>query len=108
VPCQHLLGNSCQNCGIYATRPPVCRDYACMWLAGHGSEDDRPDRCGVMVDSMTPVSNALRGVPLRAGAQDTVRGQLAVERISRSDGRPVMVCEYPETRLLRVVGRGAE
>lgn len=38
------------GCFIYANRPDECRSYACLWLKGHGREEMRPDRCGVIFD----------------------------------------------------------
>ena len=47
-PCDHLVPG---GCGIYADRPPVCRDWLCTWrcdgwLGAH--QEYRPDRLGVM------------------------------------------------------------
>lgn len=36
------------GCSIYADRPEVCRDFACLWLSGSGPEALRPDRSKVM------------------------------------------------------------
>lgn len=47
VPCEHL----CEaGCGIYAdpNKPAICTDYACNWLRGDGSHDQRPDRMGAL------------------------------------------------------------
>ena len=41
------------GCGIHATRPPICRAYACLWLAGGLDESDRPDRLGAVLDVAT-------------------------------------------------------
>ncbi|MGE3805440.1 MAG: hypothetical protein AB7K24_12265 [Gemmataceae bacterium] len=39
------------GCGIYETRPEVCRDYRCLWLAGYlPLEDCRPSELGIMFD----------------------------------------------------------
>ena len=109
TPCANLVSplKECENCTIYAERPKVCREYSCMWVVGHGDDEDRPDRCDVLVDSMIPAANALRGVPLSKDAQDTDRGSAALKRISRSADTPVLVPEFGETRLLCVVGRGS-
>lgn len=43
--CKH-----CENgCTIYATRPAVCREFECAYLAGSWRSELRPDRCGVMI-----------------------------------------------------------
>jgi hypothetical protein len=44
--CRHLAGG---GCGVYRDRPFVCRHYTCAWLAGHGTEADRPDRSGLLL-----------------------------------------------------------
>ena len=38
-----------QGCGIYDSRPGVCRDYRCVWLdTGFLAEECRPDQLKVM------------------------------------------------------------
>ena len=45
--CSHHTGS---GCGIYATRPKVCREFLCGWLLFPELGDDwRPDRSGVIV-----------------------------------------------------------
>jgi hypothetical protein len=46
-PCRHLCAS---GCGVYGTpaRPRLCHDYACNWLRGHGSVEQRPDRMGAL------------------------------------------------------------
>jgi hypothetical protein len=41
------------GCGIHATRPGVCRAYACLWLSGGLEEADRPDLLGAILDVAT-------------------------------------------------------
>lgn len=41
------------GCAIYASRPQSCRLYTCSWLEGHGREDDRPDKSGVLMETVT-------------------------------------------------------
>jgi hypothetical protein len=38
------------GCGIYETRPPICRGYRCLWLQGGLEDDERPDRTGGVID----------------------------------------------------------
>jgi hypothetical protein len=46
--CQHCTGS---GCGIYETRPSVCRSWNCVWRELGALPDAlRPDRCGVMFD----------------------------------------------------------
>jgi len=47
VPCVHLVE---KGCGIYQTRPPVCRDFLCGWrLLPELDISWRPDLSGVML-----------------------------------------------------------
>ncbi len=39
-----------KGCRIYETRPRPCKNYECAWAQGHGTEEERPDKCGVVVD----------------------------------------------------------
>lgn len=43
TPCQHLTP---RGCGIYETRPEVCRSFECNWKFGLGDASGRPDRLG--------------------------------------------------------------
>ena len=46
VPCRHLASG---GCGIYQTRPTICREWFCVWrFLPELPEAARPDRCGVM------------------------------------------------------------
>lgn len=42
------------GCGVYTTRPQVCRGYRCLWLGGALEEGDRPDRLGAVLDLLQP------------------------------------------------------
>lgn len=49
VACDKLAA---KGCGIYDTRPQSCRDFKCLWLVADDviRGDDRPDRCGLVLD----------------------------------------------------------
>jgi hypothetical protein len=52
VLCQHCREGV--GCGIYHSRPPVCRDWYCGWrLLPYLPDDWRPDRSGVIVYFLT-------------------------------------------------------
>ena len=38
-----------KRCNDYKGRPDPCRKFKCLWLQGHGDEDDRPDMTGAML-----------------------------------------------------------
>jgi hypothetical protein len=48
--CCYSTGTSC---AIYATRPAECRGYYCVWRMGFGTEAERPDRGGMVLDVQT-------------------------------------------------------
>lgn len=109
---KHLRGpGDNDNCTIKSTQPSVCTGYKCAWLQGHGEPDDRPDRSGVLVDDVNQtgnIGNALIAKPLWFGADDEPDGVRAIRNISRSAECPIMVLQFTEFKLLRVVGRGVE
>jgi hypothetical protein len=41
------------GCKIYAKRPEECGSYQCSWLQGLGEEHERPDKTGVVIDTVT-------------------------------------------------------
>jgi len=38
------------GCAVYATRPPVCRVWHCLWQLSDFPEPLRPDRAGIVLD----------------------------------------------------------
>jgi hypothetical protein len=52
LPCQHLAAS---GCGIYAGRPPVCREFLCGWRLFEEMGDDwRPDLSGILALRKAP------------------------------------------------------
>src|SRR5215468_4810921 len=48
VLCQHWRTGV--GCGVYETRPAVCRDFYCHWLQNDTLDDAwRPDRSGLII-----------------------------------------------------------
>ena len=70
--CTHQRGEN--GCGIYESRPGICRSYQCLWRQGGLEDDERPDATGGIVDLETV------GVGLRLA--------IRVERRGRFDGSP--------------------
>lgn len=64
--CSHQRGD--KGCGIYETRPAICRGYQCLWRQGGLEDDERPDMIGGIVDLETV------GVGLRLGIRLRERG----------------------------------
>lgn len=59
--CDHQRGGG-EGCGIYATRPGICRAYRCLWLQGGLEVSDRPDRIGAVIDLSTREGPAYLGI----------------------------------------------
>jgi len=53
--CIYQLDSGKNRCIIFGieTRPKCCINYFCSWANGYGSEDDRPDKCGLIVSLNT-------------------------------------------------------
>ncbi len=59
------------GCGIYDDRPPVCRDYHCLWRRLPFLDDAwRPDRSGVMIDP----SGNVAGTPNKYAVELMIAG----------------------------------
>ncbi len=57
VWCRHFVKGT--GCGVHATRPPVCRNYQCVWtLAAPLDEQWRPDRAGFVINPL-PVATEM-------------------------------------------------
>ena len=79
VACRHLAQG---GCGIYETRPPVCREFLCGWrLFADMGDDWRPDRSGVLIVRLSPDNVP---APYRAAGygmqMDILGGEAAVLR----------------------------
>lgn len=73
--CQHCsLG---EGCGIYATRPNVCRDYYCLWRSlPEMDESWRPDISGIMMiptDTPPPPGHHFGVTLILTGSPETLR-----------------------------------
>jgi len=106
------------GCGAYAERPPSCRDFRCLWLDGHLTEDDRPDKLGVIFttthDDQVGVHPLIVEAKPRGAESDAVRN--AVTRLTEKS--PVLVLtpaggtfhprqQRPKTTPLTIDGRAA-
>jgi Fe-S-cluster containining protein len=64
VDCRHQCGE--KGCGIYETRPQICRSYQCLWRQGGLEDDERPDVTGGIVDLETVGIGLRLGIRLRS------------------------------------------
>jgi hypothetical protein len=94
TPCRELRrAPASPGCGIHASRPGICRAYACLWLSGGLEEGDRPDRLGAVLDIVTEglvtrlrVHEATPGV---SGRSARLREIVETHRVSMS----VRICD---------------
>jgi hypothetical protein len=92
VPCQHLAGS---GCGIYETRPDVCREFLCGWRLFEEMGDDwRPDLSGVMALRWAPdqLPAAWKAAPygvhlLVIGGQQALMRPAFITYVQRTMGR---------------------
>jgi hypothetical protein len=83
VPCPHLVE---KGCGIYESRPPVCRSFLCGWrLMPELDASWRPDRSGVMLlplsEAQTPKAYSTAGhgwVFVMSGGDKAITPRLAL------------------------------
>ncbi|MEM6458275.1 MAG: hypothetical protein AAF710_02660 [Planctomycetota bacterium] len=100
--CAHACPHG--GCRNYHDRPASCRGFRCLWLDGHLTEDDRPDRLGVIFttthDDRVGVHPLVVEAWPGAATQPAVRD--AVERLREKS--PVLVLTaaggafHPRTR----------
>ena len=92
TPCRELRrAPAPPGCGIHATRPPICRAYHCLWLAGGLDEADRPDRLGAILDVAT------EGGTSRLRVHEVVPGAY-----ERSERLRAIVARYREAMPVRI------
>jgi hypothetical protein len=72
--CKHCAPN--EGCTIYERRPLSCQYYRCLWLAGLGGEEERPDRKHLILDQ-TPCPYVPGHTLLNIW--ETRRGELATQ-----------------------------
>lgn len=79
VRCEH---EQRRGCGIYDTRPTVCRTFRCAWLAGKLPRKDRPDLSGLIVAfEDTGAGMTLMAYETRSGAHRRGRGASLMQRL---------------------------
>ena len=48
--CKHLSGvDATKRCSIYDKRPHACKIYECVWRAGFGPDNLRPNESGILI-----------------------------------------------------------
>lgn len=102
--------SDCGNCKIYPTkgeadkRPECCDKYKCLWVLGHGDEEDRPDKSLMLFDRSRDVENAIEAKPLASGREETQEAKDVIDRMAISTNKTVLVFNLYERRIVSVVG----
>jgi hypothetical protein len=84
IDCQHVVD---RGCGIYGSHPKSCKDFVCMWRIGVGSDEQKPNLIGLVIDTTRPGHTFHPGLFIRElwdGAieeQDEFVGNLASKMI---------------------------
>ncbi len=99
-------GEGCENCRIYDNQPKTCSEYKCAWKLGFGDEGDRPDKSLMLFDNSSLIENTIQAKPLKNEQENSWQGKAAIDRISESMGLPVIVVNFYERKIQRIVGRG--
>ena len=106
----YYSGAGLKNCKVFGTdkHPKCCTDYDCAWKKGHGLEEDRPDRTLILFDAAHHIDNALEAKPLKEFQEETEEGKEVIDRMSKSTKMPVIVLNFYERTIQRIVGRGID
>jgi hypothetical protein len=93
------------NCRIHDQKPQVCKAYNCLWVHGHGDDDDRPDKSKLLIDRLHQIEGAIEVKQLVDGVAYTPRGMKIIKRMARSTNCIALVASMYETKLERAIGR---
>lgn len=72
------------GCGIYPTRPQSCQLWSCVWLGSDWPDELRPDRCGVVFDTLADL------VTLAGVEQACAQAWIAPGREAAVNRQPVL------------------
>lgn len=90
-----------QGCAVYVNgRPSVCEGFLCAWLEGLGSEEDRPDKTGVVPEWRN--TRFGRTLVIFGRTDEALKTPYAKELVARyvSRGAPVACFSPNEKRIL--------
>ena len=88
--CRHLCAG---GCGIYESRPEICRVYFCEWALGNAPEWMKPNVCGV-VPGHAKGHTAMHLHEVWPGASESAQVRAFI-RMANSKGRQVVVTLHP-------------
>src|SRR5205814_3680651 len=88
--CEHCqIG---KGCGIYATRPTSCQQYRCVWLAGFGLDEHRPDKKKIVqgYKRVPGLGVCLWLYEVEEGALDSEFSRMQLRRANLATGNAVL------------------
>ena len=77
-----------------------------QFRSGYGLEEDRPDKCGVLIDRRFDVQGAPTAKALWRNASFEPKADAALKRFSREFDSPILVARYDDFKIVRCVGSG--
>lgn len=84
-----FLKNGCSLYDDHSKRPKACVEYICAWAMGFGTEGDRPDKSGAIVDYRDGLAGVqLYGHLTREPNEDTLD---LLERFSEEAGLDIFL-----------------
>ena len=88
------------GCNIYSQRPGSCRDYRCLWLDGHLTDEDHPDKLGVIFTTTyhPEWGTVIMIVECKSRAISQPQVKKAIDQIS--DHMPLVLMRKDQTVLL--------
>ncbi len=97
--------NHCEpgvGCKIYKARPFGCASFTCRWLEGHGKDEDRPDKAGVVIDTIEHQSYLSKMGRISETRPGALQGTCAQEATDDFLKRKIAVMHFPEAARVHI------
>lgn len=96
--CKHLDGRDpSKRCTIYKDRPKACVEYHCLWRAGWGPDNMRPDRSGIIITAY-PRADGREGIAVTVLITRPTSD--AIENSQRVAAELIMIPGISEVRVI--------
>jgi hypothetical protein len=101
APCSDCLPSSddgtAGGCGRYATRPPSCQTYQCLWRDGSFADEHRPDRVGLILEPWHAPDGDV-GIVAREVIPGAFRSRAGEELLAPIAERLAVLVVFPDGR----------
>ena len=107
--CEHRCE---EGCGIYESRPKLCKTFYCLWQTGLGDMEHRPDHLKVVFAATNGILRAtgqreIQAYEAEPGAFDTAPFLILVQRLRRN-GALIIGHVYDSPNEKRLMGNPAK